>query len=39
MGTMALIAGGSAAARYGPAPITSVRPMVLLGGISYSLYL
>jgi hypothetical protein len=39
VGTMALIAGGSAAARYGTAPITSVRPMVFLGGISYSLYL
>src|SRR5215472_17555234 len=39
VGTVALIAGGSAAARYGPARLTSVRPMVFLGGISYSLYL
>src|SRR6516164_2535845 len=39
VGTVALIAGGSAAARYGPARFTSVRPMVFLGGISYSLYL
>ena len=39
VGTAALIAGGSAAARYGPARLTSVRPMVFLGGISYSLYL
>ena len=27
------------AARHGPARLTSVRPMVFLGGISYSLYL
>jgi len=39
LGSVALIAGGSAAARYGPARLTSVRPMVFLGGISYSLYL
>jgi peptidoglycan/LPS O-acetylase OafA/YrhL len=39
MGTAALIACGSAKARYGPAPLTSARPMVFLGGISYSLYL
>ena len=39
LGSAALIAGGSAAARYGPARLTSVRPMVFLGGISYSLYL
>ena len=39
LGTVALIAGGSAAARRGPVRLTSVRPMVFLGGISYSLYL
>jgi peptidoglycan/LPS O-acetylase OafA/YrhL len=39
VGTVALIAGGSAAARGGPARLTSIRPMVFLGGISYSLYL
>ena len=39
LGSAALIAGGSAAARHGPARLTSVRPMVFLGGISYSLYL
>jgi len=38
-GTALLIAGGSAAARFGPAPITSLRPMVFIGDISYSLYL
>ncbi|MGD0559216.1 MAG: acyltransferase family protein [Streptosporangiaceae bacterium] len=34
VGAVLLIAGGS-----GPARLTSVRPMVFLGGISYSLYL
>jgi peptidoglycan/LPS O-acetylase OafA/YrhL len=38
-GAALLIIGGSAAGRYGPAALTSVRPMVFLGGISYSLYL
>ena len=38
-GSALLIACGSAAARHGPAPITSLRPMVFLGDISYSLYL
>jgi len=38
-GAAALILGGSAAARLGPGRLTSVRPMVFLGGISYSLYL
>jgi peptidoglycan/LPS O-acetylase OafA/YrhL len=38
-GAALLIVGGSAAARFGPARLTSVRPMVFLGGISYSLYL
>jgi hypothetical protein len=38
-GTVALIAGGSAEGRGGPWRLTSARPMVFLGGISYSLYL
>jgi peptidoglycan/LPS O-acetylase OafA/YrhL len=38
-GAVLLIAGGSAGARLGPARLTSVRPMIFLGGISYSLYL
>jgi peptidoglycan/LPS O-acetylase OafA/YrhL len=38
-GTLALIAGGSSLGRLGPWPLTSARPMVFLGGISYSLYL
>jgi peptidoglycan/LPS O-acetylase OafA/YrhL len=38
-GTAALIIGGSAAARFGPSRLTSIRPMVFIGGISYSLYL
>jgi peptidoglycan/LPS O-acetylase OafA/YrhL len=39
VGAALLIAGGSASARLGPAWLMSVRPMVFLGGISYSLYL
>jgi peptidoglycan/LPS O-acetylase OafA/YrhL len=38
-GAAALILGGSAAGRFGPHRLTSTRPMVFLGGISYSLYL
>jgi peptidoglycan/LPS O-acetylase OafA/YrhL len=38
-GAVAMIAGGGADGRLGPAPLTSTRPMVFLGGISYSLYL
>ncbi len=38
-GAAALIAGGGAQGRLGPAPLTSTRAMVFLGGISYSLYL
>jgi len=38
-GAALLIVGGSAAGRYGPYPLTSTRPMVFIGGISYSLYL
>jgi peptidoglycan/LPS O-acetylase OafA/YrhL len=38
-GAVMLIAGGSDLARHGPARLMSVRPMVFLGGISYSLYL
>jgi peptidoglycan/LPS O-acetylase OafA/YrhL len=38
-GAAALILGGSAAARFGPSKLASVRPMVFVGGISYSLYL
>jgi peptidoglycan/LPS O-acetylase OafA/YrhL len=39
LGAAALIACGSADGQYGPAWLTSARPMVFLGGISYSLYL
>jgi peptidoglycan/LPS O-acetylase OafA/YrhL len=39
LGSAALIAAGSAEARYGPAGVTSARFMVFIGGISYSLYL
>jgi len=39
LGAVALIAGGSAAGRYGPSRLTSARLMVFTGGISYSLYL
>jgi peptidoglycan/LPS O-acetylase OafA/YrhL len=38
-GTALLIIGGSAAARFGPSRLTSIRPLVFTGGISYSLYL
>ncbi|HEY1703880.1 MAG TPA: acyltransferase, partial [Trebonia sp.] len=39
LGAAAVIAGGSVAGRYGPYRLMSARPMVFLGGISYSLYL
>jgi peptidoglycan/LPS O-acetylase OafA/YrhL len=38
-GAAVLLLGGSAAGRLGPSRLTSIRPMVFLGGISYSLYL
>jgi peptidoglycan/LPS O-acetylase OafA/YrhL len=38
-GTLALIAGGSPAARLSPWRLMSARPMTFLGDISYSLYL
>jgi peptidoglycan/LPS O-acetylase OafA/YrhL len=38
-GAALMIIGGSAAARWGPSAAMSVRPLVFLGGISYSLYL
>ena len=38
-GAVMLIAGGSELGRHGPARLMSARPMVFLGGISYSLYL
>jgi peptidoglycan/LPS O-acetylase OafA/YrhL len=38
-GAALLILGGSDAARFGPAWLTSAPPMVFTGGISYSLYL
>ena len=38
-GAVMLIAGGSDLGRHGPARLMSARPMVFLGGISYSLYL
>jgi peptidoglycan/LPS O-acetylase OafA/YrhL len=39
LGAVALIAGGSAEGRYGPARLTSLPFMVFIGDISYSLYL
>jgi peptidoglycan/LPS O-acetylase OafA/YrhL len=39
LGAAAMIAGGSAQGKLGPWRLTSARPMVFLGGISYSLYL
>ena len=39
MGAAAAILGGSADARFGTSRLTSVRPLVWIGGISYSLYL
>jgi peptidoglycan/LPS O-acetylase OafA/YrhL len=39
LGAAAMIAGGSAQGKHGPWRLTSTRPMVFLGGISYSLYL
>jgi hypothetical protein len=39
LGAAAMIAGGSAQGKLGPWRLTSTRPMVFLGGISYSLYL
>jgi peptidoglycan/LPS O-acetylase OafA/YrhL len=38
-GAALLIASGSPQAVRGPAPLTSVRPMVFIGDVSYSLYL
>jgi peptidoglycan/LPS O-acetylase OafA/YrhL len=38
-GAVMLIEGGSDLGRRGPARLMSARPMVFLGGISYSLYL
>lgn len=38
-GAVMLIAGGSDQGRHGPVRLMSARPMVFLGGISYSLYL
>jgi peptidoglycan/LPS O-acetylase OafA/YrhL len=38
-GAVLLIAGGSAKARRGPGRLTSLRGMVFLGDISYSMYL
>jgi peptidoglycan/LPS O-acetylase OafA/YrhL len=38
-GAALLIACGSAAARFGPAALTSTRPMVFIGDVSYSVYL
>jgi peptidoglycan/LPS O-acetylase OafA/YrhL len=38
-GAVMLIAGGSDLGRHGPVRLMSARPMVFLGGISYSLYL
>jgi peptidoglycan/LPS O-acetylase OafA/YrhL len=38
-GAVMLIAGGSELGRHGPARLMSARPMVFLGGLSYSLYL
>jgi peptidoglycan/LPS O-acetylase OafA/YrhL len=38
-GAALMIIGGSSEGRWGPSVLTSVRPMVFIGGISYSLYL
>jgi peptidoglycan/LPS O-acetylase OafA/YrhL len=38
-GAVMVIAGGSDLGRRGPARLMSARPMIFLGGISYSLYL
>jgi peptidoglycan/LPS O-acetylase OafA/YrhL len=38
-GAALLILGGSADGRFGPHRLMSVRPLVFIGGISYSLYL
>ena len=38
-GAVLLLAGGSARGLHGPARLMSARPLVFLGGISYSLYL
>jgi peptidoglycan/LPS O-acetylase OafA/YrhL len=38
-GAAALILGGSELGRFGPHRLMSARPLVFLGGISYSLYL
>jgi peptidoglycan/LPS O-acetylase OafA/YrhL len=38
-GAALMIIGGSAAGEFGPSVLTSARPMVFIGGISYSLYL
>jgi hypothetical protein len=38
-GAALLLIGGSAEARFGPSRLTSIAPMVFIGGISYSLYL
>ncbi|SHH33876.1 Peptidoglycan/LPS O-acetylase OafA/YrhL, contains acyltransferase and SGNH-hydrolase domains [Jatrophihabitans endophyticus] len=39
LGAALVLVAGGADARLGPARLTSLRPMVFLGGVSYSLYL
>lgn len=39
VGTALVILGGASASGWGPATLLSMRPMVLIGEISYSLYL
>ena len=39
VGALALLACGSPRAAFGPAVLTATRPLIFLGGISYSLYL
>lgn len=39
LGTAALIVGGASGARFSPAPLLSIKPMLFVGAVSYSLYL
>lgn len=39
LGTAALVVGGLGGSVYSPARLLSLKPMVLVGGLSYSLYL
>jgi peptidoglycan/LPS O-acetylase OafA/YrhL len=39
LGTALVLATGQTAGRYGPGPVLSLKPLVWVGGISYSVYL